>query len=203
MVIEFGDTLVWIIPRDEVPGDQLAYRLTAFHNDGDPAAVPVPQTSGGDVSGLGVDEPLTPVPLDPIVFDNLAALPPDIDDPIPRVEVTGDPDDLITQVLVGPFADRLNSALAAGDNEAVIAIVHPGLLGGPKGAECRQAIETTIAVADSVEVAASSAPARCPIGTPVYGATATINYPTGSVAWGPVLTPGPPGRLFLLLPSCV
>ena len=93
MVIEFGDTLVWIIPRDEVPGDQLAYRLTAFHNDGDPAAVPVPQTSGGDVSGLGVDEPLTPVPLDPIVFDNLAGLPPDIDDPIPRVEVTGDPDD--------------------------------------------------------------------------------------------------------------
>ncbi len=203
MVIESDDTLVWIIPRDEVPGEQLAYRVTAFHNDGDPAAVPVPESSGGDVSGFGVDEPLTPIPLDPIMFDNVAGLPPDIDDPIPRVQVTGDPDTVITLVLVEEFANRLNTALAAGDVEAVIATVHPGLLSGPKAAECRQAIETTVALADSVEVAASSAPPDVSIGTPIYGATATISYPTGTVAWGPVLTPGPQGRLYLLLPSCV
>jgi hypothetical protein len=203
MAIEFGDTLFWIVPRSEVPGDHPAFRLTAFHNDGDPMAVPDPATSGGDVSGLDVTEALIPIALEAIVFDDLAALPPDIDDPTPRVEAPADPDRAIADALVTDFSDRLNAALTADDDDAVGATLMPGLLSGPNGVRCQATVDETISQADSVDLAAATGPPDTSTNRPIYAAQATINYPTGSVEWIAPLLPGPQGRLYLVLQQCL
>ena len=203
MVIEFDETLVWIVPRSEIPGEQLAYRVTAFHNDGDPAAVPDPRLSGGDVSGLGVDEPLQAIGQETIAFDGVTALPPDIGDSLPRVDPPADPDTAIAAALVQDFSNRLNAALADDDAEGVAATLLPGLLSGPKGAECRVAIDATIVQADSVDFDADVGPPDTSTQHAFYAPATTINYPTGPAPWVPPLLPGPQGQLFLILPSCV
>lgn len=203
MAIEFGDTLVWIVPRSEIPGDQPTFRVTAFHNDGDPMAVPDPATSGGDVSGLDVTEALNPIDLEAIVFDDLTGLPPDIDDPTPRLDAPADPDRAIADALVADFGNRLNAALAADDIDAVGATLLPGLLSGPNGEMCQTTIDETLAQADSVDIAAGIDPPDTSTQRPFYAAPATINYPTGSVEWLAPLLPGPQGRLYLVLQQCV
>lgn len=202
LVIETGDTIVWVIPRSEIPGDQPAFRVTAFHDNGDPGAVPNPETSGGDVSGEGVLEPLIPIDGEPVVFDNLAAVPPDIDTPIVRVDPPADPDAWIAEVLTRELEGRLNAALAEGDVDAVAATVHPALMGGPNAEACRSEVEATIALADTIEFTTYPGPPDTSSPLALYAAVAQIRYPTGAVDWGPLMTPGPQGRFFLVLPSC-
>lgn len=203
MAIEFGDTLIWIVPRSEIPGDRPTFRVTAFHNNGDPMAVPDPATSGGDVSGLDVAGAMPPIDPEAIVFDDVSGLPPDIDDPLPRVDVPADPDRAIADALVADFGVRLNAALAADDIDAVSATLLPGLLSGPNGERCRTTIDETLAQADSVDVVAGAGPPDTSTQRPFYAAPATINYPTGSVEWLAPLLPGPNGRLYLVLQQCL
>jgi len=203
LVIETGNAIVWVIPRSEIPGDQPAFRATAFHNNGEPGDVPDPAKSGGDVSGETVLEPLTSIDLGPVVFDDLTAVPADIEDPQPRVAMTQDPDAYIARVLTEELESRLNTALADGDTEAVAATVHPSVLNGPKAEACRSEVDSTIALADSIEFSTYPGPPDTSALLPAYTATARINYSTGAVDWGPVMAPGPKGRLYLILPSCL
>lgn len=167
------------------------------------AAVPDPATSGGDVSGFDVSEALIPIELEPIVFDYVTGLPADVDDPIPRAEAPSDPDQAIADALVQDLSARLNAALATDDAAGIAATLLPGLLTGRVGDACQQTLDSTIAQADSVAFASDVGPPDTSAERTLYTPTATINYPTGSVAWGAVLLPGPQGRLFMVLPSCV
>jgi hypothetical protein len=204
LVIEWDDWVIFVIPRDEIPLDELLYRLTAFNDLGDPQQTPSPDSSGGDVSGLSVLEPLTSIEGPAIVFDNVEALPPDIETVVPRVEFTDPPEDHITKVSVQNFLDRMNAALASGDREQVIAMVLPQLLGGPNGDACRTDMQGSIALADSLTLTEIPDGPDVSQGFPFYAVGATIDYPTGSVPYGAFLAPNNvDGRLYLLLPSCL
>lgn len=204
LVIERGNWVIWVVPRSELPSDLGGYRLTAFHNDGEPGTLPSPETSGADVSGIDVLEPLTPVPSDVVDFDDLSRVPTDLDTPIDRVEIVDPPDVHIAKALIGEFEQRLGDALSSDDLDAVVATVLPDLLAGPNGATCREQMQTSVALADSVTFDALPGGPDLANGFPVYGVLATINYPTGSVEWGPALTPSnSDGRLYLLLPGCM
>ena len=203
IVVEIDDTLVWIVPRDEVPGDDLAYRVTAFHNNGPIGAVPSPESSGGDVSGEGVEEALLPVSESIVRFDQVDALPPDVQTPIPRVDVVGDPDAHIAEALLRQAEVRFNAALQSGDAEAVIAMVLPELLAGPNGAQCRAEMEATLVLADAIELTTLPAGPDVSSGLPLYPTVGTIQYSTGTVDWGPLFVPGNDGLLYLVLPSCI
>jgi hypothetical protein len=203
VVIEFESTLVWLIPRAEIPGDAPAYRASAFATTGDPTLPPDPAESGGDASGASAAEPLLPIDTSsPIVADDASGLPPDIDGTQPRVPVESDPDAQITAALFAEVDARINAALASGDVEQVVALLHPQFATGSTAAACRAEIEASLALADSVLF--TSVPAAPDLSGPLpfYVAQATISYPTGDVQWGPVFLPGPKGRLYLVLPAC-
>ena len=124
----------------------------------------------------------------------------DVETVIPRVEITGSPNAHRARVLVEGFTARMDAALASGSLEAVVDLVHPILLAGPTGDECRRQVEESIALADSIRLGPPPEQADVSAGLPVYALTAEIDYPTGTVAWGPQLVPGPRGELFLFLP---
>ncbi|MDE0805342.1 MAG: hypothetical protein OSA99_18740 [Acidimicrobiales bacterium] len=201
-VVELGNTLVWFIPRDEVPGPEPMFRATAFHDDGPQGDTPVPETSGGDVTGLGVDEPLIAIDPGPVMFDRLDALPPDVDTPLPRVEPVDDPMAHVAEVLIRDLEHRLNEALTADDPDAVVATVLPQLLAAPGGDDCRDAMESTLVQADSVELTELPTTPDLSSGVMLYRPVGTVQYPTGEVAWGPIMVPGSDGRLYFVLPSC-
>ncbi|MEM9516278.1 MAG: hypothetical protein AAGA42_15615, partial [Actinomycetota bacterium] len=202
-VIEFESGLVWFIPRSEVPGDALAYRASAFATTGDPTLPPDPSESGGDATGASASEPLLAIDTSaPIVVDDPSGLPPDIDGTQPRVPVEADPDAQIAAALFAEVAERINSALASGDVEQVVALLHPQFATGPAEAACRAEIEASLAQANSVTFTVVPLAPDLSGPIPFYVAEATISYPTGDVAWGPVFLPGPTGRLYLVLPAC-
>lgn len=202
-VIEFESTLVWVIPRSEVPGDALAYRASAFATTGDPTLPPDPRESGGDATGSSASEPLLNIDTAaPITVDDPSGSPPEIDGTQPRVPVESDPDAQITAALFAEVGVRINAALASGDVEQVVALLHPQFATGPTAAACRAEIEASLALADSVSF--TSVPTAPDLSGPLpfYVGQATISYPTGDVQWGPVFLPGPKGRLYLVLPAC-
>lgn len=203
-VIEWGDTLIWVIPRSEVPGDTPAYRVTAFHNRGEPGAVPIPDNSGGDVSGETVTEPLIPIDVEVAELSDVSSLPPDIPDPRPRLPIELPPDEHITSALVTDFMDRAAAATASGDPEQVIGLVLPELLAGETAEACRADMEASIVLADSLTLVEMPAGPDLTQGFAFYVVQTTIDYSTGSVPYPAVLAASNvDGRLYLLLPSCL
>ena len=203
-VIEWGDTIIWLIPRAEVPGDSPAYRVTAFHNRGVPGAVPVPESSGGDVSGETVTEPLIPIDGDIVELSDTSVLPPDIPDPLPRVAIELAPDEHVTASLVGDFMERAAAATSSGDPEQVIGLVLPELLAGDTAAACRADMEASIVLADGLTLVAMPTGPDTSQGFPFFVVDTTIDYSTGSVPYPAVLSASNvDGRLYLVLPSCL
>jgi hypothetical protein len=203
LVIEAGSQLIWVIPRAEVPGDSLAFRVTAFRDGSpEPGTVPDPSDSGGDILGARPDGGLFTIDGTPVVLANLDGLPPDTPTVTPRVEMRGTPDEHRTTVLLDDFRGRLDAAVAA-DSEAWYELIHPQLLAGPNGAACRRQIDESVGLADAVRIIGSPTGADLSSGVASYTLSAEIDYPTGTVPWGPILVPGPKGQLFLLLPSCL
>ena len=203
-VIEWGDTLIWLIPRSEVPGDSPAYRVTAFHNRGEPGAVPIPDNSGGDVSGETVTEPLIPIDVEVAELSDLSSLPPDIPDPLPRLPIELPPDEHITAALVSDFMARAEAATASGDPEQVIGLVLPELLAGDTAEACRADMEASIVLAESLTLVEMPAGPDLTQGFAFYVVQTTIDYSTGSVPYPAVLAASNvDGRLYLLLPSCL
>ncbi len=203
-VIEWDDTIIWLIPRTEVPGDSPAYRVTAFHNRGVPGAVPVPDNSGGDVSGLTVTEPLIAIDGEFVEFSDLSTLPPDIPDPLPRLPIELPPDEHITAALVDDFMTRAEAATASGDPEQVFGLVLPELLAGETGDTCRADMEASIVLADGLTLVEAPSGPDTSQGFPFYVVETTIDYSTGSVPYPAVLAASNvDGRLYLLLPSCL
>ncbi len=198
-VIEFADTLVWFIPRSELPDGPLSYRATAFHNDGDPGEIPNPATSGGDISGSSIDDPLLPISSEAVDFDADAGIPPDVSGTQPRTPIDGDPGEHLTKILLNDFFSRLDAALTAGDRDGVIATVIPTLVAGPNAEACIAQLEASLLQAESVTMVADAPGPDVTNGIPLYTAHAQITYPTGAVEWGPLLVPGPGGRLFQVL----
>jgi hypothetical protein len=193
---------VWLIPRGELPEGEPSYRATAFHNDGQPGAVPDPSTSGGDISGAGTDDPLLPVPGDVVDFDADDTIPPDIDGTQPREAFDDDPYEHLTRVLIEEFFARIDGALTSGDRDGVIATVMPQLLAGPNGAQCIAELEALLLQANSVALNSVPAGPDLTNGFALYTAQAQIDYPTGTTPFPPSLAPGPGGRLYQLLTSC-
>ena len=202
-MIEWGETILWVIPRDEVPGPRPAYRATAFHDEGESGQVPSPATSGGDVTGSGVDEPLLAIALDPVGPALTDAIPPDVEGTVERQASDEEPDARIARILVEEFAARADAAFAGDDPAAVDALLLPGLLDGPSAAACRDSVDTTLALAEGITL--TEVPAAPVVQGPslAYQAVADLRYPTGTVTFGPVLTVGPLGRLYLVLPACI
>ena len=204
LVIEMGSSLVWVIPRSEIPGDALAYRASAFATSGDPSLPPDPNEAGGDATGASAAEPLIPIDIsDPVVVQDPSGLPPDVEGTSTRVEVEPAPDAQIAAALTRDAEARINAALSSGDVEQVVQLVHPQFLNGPTEAACRAEVEASLALADSVTITVAPIAPDLSTGFPLYSAVATINYPTGAVEWGPVFLPGPRGRLHLVLPGCI
>ena len=204
IVIESGSQLIWVIPRAEVPGDSLGFRVTAFRDGSpQPGTVPDPADSGGDLLGDRPDGDLFPVEAGPVVLDRVDGLPPDTETVIPRVELVGTPDEHRTSVLIDSFRGRLDAAVAGGDPAAVQELVHPQLLAGANGAECRRQMDESVALATAVRVLAAPSTVDLSTGIASYPLSAEIDYPTGTVAWAPILVPGPRGELYLFLPSCL
>jgi hypothetical protein len=187
-----------------VPGDDLAYRTTAFHNTAaDPNDLPNPDTSGGDVSGLGVDEPLVAVDTTPIASNGVDSLPPHVDGTTARVELTEPEEAHIARVLVEEFEQRADAALATGDPDAALGLLLPGLLTAPNGEACRQTVEATLALADSIDLTNVPTEPIVAGNRAAYQAVANLNYPNGPVEFAPLLAPGPAGRLYLVLGECL
>ena len=203
-VIEWGDTIIWLIPRAEVPGDSPAYRVTAFHNRGVPGAVPVPDNSGGDVSGETVTEPLIAIEGELVEFSDTSSLPPDIPDPMPRLPIELPPDEHITAALVSDFMERAAAATASGDPEQVIGLVLPELMAGETAEACRADMEASIVLADGLSLVVMPTGPDTSQGFPFYVVETTIDYSTGSVPYPAVLSASNvDGRLYLVLPSCL
>lgn len=203
-VIEWGDAVIWLIPRAEVPGDSPAYRVTAFHNRGIPGAVPVPDNSGGDVSGETVTEPLIAIDGDVVELSDISSLPPDIPDPMPRLPIELPPDEHITAALVGDFMARAQVATASGDPEQVIGLVLPELLADGNADACRAEMEASIALADGVTLVEAPTGPDVSQGFAFWVVQTTIDYSTGSVPYPALLAASNvDGRLYLLLPSCL
>ncbi|MCB0967324.1 MAG: hypothetical protein KDB37_10855 [Ilumatobacter sp.] len=125
LAIEMGDTLAWVIPRDELPDGELRYRLTSFSNDGGPLVAPDPSTSGGDVSGADVST-LDVIGGDTVVAALDDAIPADIAPGRARITPSGDREQELITAMVADLATRWNAALQSGDPiGGTLDVLHP------------------------------------------------------------------------------
>jgi hypothetical protein len=206
LTVAQGNTLLWVIPADELPaspGDGLGYRATAFHDDGAFGEVPDPATSGGDISGSGVDEPLLAVDGEAIEVADVAALPAQVAGHEPRPEAEDDAEARHTELLLTDLEARLVDAVEAGDEEAILATVLPDVLVGPDGDACRAEALGTLGDAQAVRFTALPTGPDTSSGVAIYFPAAEIDGADGTMLWTPLAAPGSDGRLYVLLPSCL
>jgi hypothetical protein len=177
LVVEFDDTIVFVIPRDELPGD-LAYRLTAFRNEGSPLDAPQAATSGGDVSGFDVSQ-LETVPNDVVVAVLGPATPPDTPGGQERLPApTDDGESLLVAALVDHLQQRWNAAFATADVDSVIGVFHPiSVLGSVDG--CQAFVERIFPGAQQIDLVWTPADAAVAGGIVTYSVDVSVTYPTG------------------------
>lgn len=208
VLIERESHLVWVIPREEVPGPSPAYRATVFRDDGSngrpgSTGVPDPSTSGGDVSGDDPTSPLTPVdvtaPVDVSIGDDVPADP----GPAPqtRLDVDADRQQHLFDVLAERFEAEVVAAVESGDVETLVDLVHPAILGQLGRDACRATLEATVALVDTYRV---SGPVTV---TDIQGlvgvqAPSEYVYPTGAVPAVDQLLPTFDGRELRWLIAC-
>jgi len=201
-VVEYERMLVWVIPRVELPTETVGYRSLAWHRPDVTIVDPDEDDLGGDVTGRGVTEPLSRIPDVSIAFNDLSAL---VDARPPtgeRIPSSRDAEATLLAHLTDEFFARLDAALAAGDDDAVVATVLPELLATDAADQCRAELDASLLVADGIRLDRAPSEVDTSLGFVRIIPEATIIYPTGEVAWGPFLTPGPGGRLYQLLASC-
>ncbi len=180
-VIEHGRFLIWIIPRGEVPGDQVGFRATAFRNDGPTGQQPVPESSGGDVSGENPTSPLTPIDLENVValnssLSNVADFGPA---PVPRVDPGPDPELALWAAFAREFSERVTESLL--DEDALFSLLHPGAVEAFGGEDaCRNLIRTTVGLAEDYRIAGPPQPTEID-GLTAYSVPVEYTFSTGTV----------------------
>jgi hypothetical protein len=193
--IEWGDTLMWIVPLAEVEGDQLAIRTTAFHQTEPPNVAPTPDNSGGDVSGFDVST-LIEVASDPAPSDLSADRPADVEGTSERGPQPTEPDLAVAEAMAAELESRLNAAFATREVEPVQALIHT-ISKASSPDRCRSLVETTFTGAVEIEISDVTLPTpNAQIVT--YQAMVGVEYPTGTNAYAVVMAPDIDGRLTLM-----
>ena len=128
-VIVFDDTIVWVLPGDEIPGLAPSYRVSALRGSEPLDQQRDSSVSAGDVSG---SDPTAP----PIAISGTAspleitdAIPPDVQGSPTRPTAgpgEADPTAFILKVLIADLAERINSIDPTADPADVARdILHP------------------------------------------------------------------------------
>lgn len=128
-VIILEDTIVWVIPGDEIPDPAPSYRVSALRSSEPFDQQRDPSLSAGDVSGSDPTMPLTAITAAVGALQISDAIPPDVDGGAAR-PTSGpgdtDPTAFILDVLVSDFAERMNNIDATADPaEVAREILHP------------------------------------------------------------------------------
>jgi len=196
-VVERGDILIWVIPRTEVPGDAVGYRGTAFADQGD-GPIPDSSSAGADVTGIDPESDLTPIDLTVVVDVELGdTVPPDFGEaPIARQAPTGDPTAHLAASLASEFVERAQAALDSGNEERVLELLHPGLIGQFGRETCLNFVRATIGQAIGYQVTGDAVLTVTP-GFVFIQVPSLYSYPTGDVPSNDALVPTNDGRLGL------